>query len=157
MMPPMGMPGMGQGMGQGMMPPGGMGGQMMPGMSMGYSQRTQYTMTGITGLNGGFAYEPGSGMCQFMDNLNNTMANASMLKQMGPPGGMPPGGGQKPGGNSSSSMLQMFGMIFGMLITKLAPIIKKRLAERGAGGGDHSGAQPHTNNNGGNGTPAAVK
>jgi len=144
MMPPMGMPGMGQGMGQGMMGPG-------MGMSMGYSQRTQYTVTGIAGLSGGYAYEPGSGMCQFIDNLNNTMANASMMGQMGPPGMPPMGGGQKPGGNNSSMMIQMFGMMFGLLIAKLAPIIKARLAQRHAGQG-HGGHSSHSNGAGSHAT-----
>lgn len=130
MMPPTGMP---QGMG-------------MPMMS--YTQRTQFTYTGIAGLDGGYAYAPGSGMCQFLDNLNGTMANASMLGKMGPGGQQPGMGGQKPGGGNM--MLQMMGMMFGMLIAKLAPIIKQRLAERrgqGKSGTGHSGStESHGNN-----------
>lgn len=131
MMPPTG--GMPQGMGPGM--------GMMP--SMGYSQRTQYTYTGIAGLSGGYAYEPGSGMCQFLDNLNNTMANASMMGQMG--GGMPqqPMGGQQGKGNSGNMMIQMLGMMFGMLITKLAPVIKQRLAERQAAQSEGTSSSGH--------------
>jgi hypothetical protein len=67
--------------------------QMGMGMGMGsyYSaQRTMFTYTGIPGLSGGYAYPPGSYMTRFMDQLNNTLANASMMPPMG---GRPPMGG----------------------------------------------------------------
>lgn len=43
---------------------------------------TNYSATGIPGLNGGYAYAPGTSMAQFMDGVN---ATTSMATQM--PGG----------------------------------------------------------------------
>lgn len=36
-----------------------------------------YSSTGVPGLNGGYAYPPGSPMTQFMDNLNTTTKAAT--------------------------------------------------------------------------------
>ena len=36
-----------------------------------------FASTGIPGLNGGYAYPPGSEMASFLDNLNGTVASAS--------------------------------------------------------------------------------
>ena len=52
------------------------------GLTSGTSQTpalTSYTQTGIQSANGsGYAYPPGSDMCQFMDNINNTTAQACL-------------------------------------------------------------------------------
>lgn len=40
-------------------------------------QVPSYSQTGIPGLNGGYAYAPGSPMTQFMDNLNTTTKSAT--------------------------------------------------------------------------------
>lgn len=39
---------------------------------------TDYTQTGVPAAGGGYAYPPGSEMCQFMDSINNTTAQACM-------------------------------------------------------------------------------
>lgn len=39
---------------------------------------SNYTQTGIAGVDGGYAYPPGSSMVQFRDNINNTAAAACM-------------------------------------------------------------------------------
>jgi hypothetical protein len=55
-----------------MSPMGGITG--MGGSTMGY--QANYTLNGVPGIGGGYAYPPGSDMCKFMDGINQTVNNA---------------------------------------------------------------------------------
>jgi hypothetical protein len=89
-----------------------------------------YSYTGIQGLDGGYAYPPGSYMTQFMDQINNTMANASMMPStssgMGSSSMMGSGMPQQQG-DSSGMMVQLMGLMIGMMLKKMLPALQQRM------------------------------
>lgn len=112
---------------------------MMSGYSPSYIPGgfSQFSATGVPGMNGGYAYPPGSAMTQFMDSINNTVAIATA----GPGGGsivdwarsLAAGQNQSAGvGPQSAASGGGMGGLLTQIVTMLMQIISAKAQQRSA-------------------------